>query len=81
VENAIKHNEFSEINPLLIQIDISGNELIVHNNVRKKFPRKPSSKIGLRNLQERYRLVTSKQITVNQGANDFTVALPVLAIR
>jgi sensor histidine kinase YesM len=80
VENAIKHNEFSDAVPLVIDIDMQNDELIIHNQVRKKILRKASSRIGLHNLGERYKLTTSKEIRVTGSASDFTVSLPVLKI-
>ncbi|MEI9911320.1 MAG: histidine kinase [Bacteroidota bacterium] len=79
-ENAIKHNEFSEATPLLLEIEMNNEELIVHNQVRKKTLRKISSKIGLQNLRERYKLTTNKEIIINEEEEDFTVRLPVLKI-
>lgn len=79
-ENAIKHNEFSEATPLLLEIQMKNEELIVHNKLRKKILRKASSKIGLQNLRERYKLTTDKEIVVKEEENDFTVNLPVLKI-
>ncbi|HKO82154.1 MAG TPA: sensor histidine kinase [Chitinophagaceae bacterium] len=80
VENAIKHNEFSETMPLNIGIELINDEIIIHNRVRKKNLRKPSSRIGLQNLQERYRLTTSKEVIIKEEEKDFTVILPVLKI-
>jgi sensor histidine kinase YesM len=80
VENAIKHNEFSDAVPLVITIEMQNDELIVHNQVRKKFLRKASSRIGLNNLSERYKLTTSKEISVSESTSDFIVSLPVLKI-
>ncbi len=80
VENAIKHNEFTNAVPLVIIIEMQNDELIIHNQVRKKILRKTSSRIGLQNLGERYRLTTSKEISVTESASDFTVSLPVLKI-
>ena len=80
VENAIKHNEFSEKLPLTIEIKLVNDELVINNPVRKKTLRKPTSKIGLQNLRERYRLITNKEIVINEGENDFNVTLPVLKI-
>lgn len=80
VENAIKHNEFSDTLPLVITIEMQNDELIIHNHVRKKVLRKASSRIGLHNLGERYKLTTSKEITVSEAPDDFTVCLPVLKI-
>jgi sensor histidine kinase YesM len=79
-ENAIKHNEFSEATPLLLEIQMKNEELIVHNKLRKKIVRKASSKIGLQNLRERYKLTTGKEIVIKEEENDFTVNLPVLKI-
>jgi len=80
VENAIKHNEFSDAIPLVITIDMQNDELIIHNQVRKKILRKASSRIGLHNLGERYKLTTSKEISVRESTSDFTVSLPILKI-
>ena len=80
VENAIKHNEFSEMIPLHISIELVNEQLIIHNPVRKKNLRKPSSRIGLQNLQERYRLTTSKEIVIKEEEKEFIVILPVLRI-
>ena len=80
VENAIKHNEFSEKMPLTISIKLANDELVISNPIRKKTLRKPSSKIGLQNLQERYRLLTAREIKVEEGETDFIVRLPVLTI-
>ena len=79
-ENAIKHNEFSDALPLIINIELIDDELVIHNPTRKKTLRKPSSKIGLQNLKERYKLITNKEILLKEEENDFTVILPVLKI-
>lgn len=79
-ENAIKHNEFSADTPLIFEVSMKNDELVVHNQVRKKTLRKTSSKIGLQNLQERYKLTTNREIRVQEEEKDFTVNLPVLKI-
>jgi sensor histidine kinase YesM len=79
-ENAIKHNEFSESTPLLFSIEMKNDELVVHNPVRKKTLRKASSKIGLQNLRERYKLTTNREISIKEEEHDFTVSLPILKI-
>ena len=80
VENAIKHNEFSDAVPLVITIEMHKEELIIQNRVRKKILRKASSRIGLNNLGERYKLTTNKEIEIKEEENNFTVSLPVLKI-
>lgn len=79
-ENAIKHNEFSEAIPLVFKIEIKNEGLVIHNPVRKKSLRRDSSKIGLQNLKERYKLITNQEITIKEEEKDFTVILPVLKI-
>jgi sensor histidine kinase YesM len=80
VENAIKHNEFSDQNPLRIQIHLEHQSLTVSNEVRKKQLRKPSSGIGLKNLDERYQLITSNKMNIQENDKEFIVSLPVLKI-
>ena len=79
-ENAIKHNAFSESLPLHIRVMLRDEELIIQNTIRRKKLRKPSSGIGLQNLQERYKLTTGKSIVVKEEDDDFRVVLPVLRI-
>jgi sensor histidine kinase YesM len=80
IENAVKHNEFSDAMPLVISINIDDNGLRVHNPVHKKFLHKPSSRIGLENLNERYMLTTNKRINIIDDSKDFVVTLPLLKI-
>lgn len=79
-ENAIKHNEFDDTHPLIMGITLKENQLIMRNNLRIKQLRKPSSRIGLQNLNERYLLTTNHFITVTEGKDNFAVSLPVLKI-
>ncbi len=79
-ENAIKHNEFSVSKPLVLSVTMQDGFLVVHNQVSRKTLRKPSSRLGLHNLRERYRLITDKDIMVEDSDTDFTVRLPVLQI-
>jgi sensor histidine kinase YesM len=77
-ENAIKHNEFSEERPLIFSVSLENEELVVKNKLHRKQLRKPSSRIGLNNLKERYKLTTGKEISVTDDQDEFTVRLPVL---
>lgn len=80
IENAIKHNEFSDALPLVMELSLKDEQLTFHNVLYKRKLRKVSSKIGLLNLNERYKLATNKSITVQAEEKDFTVWLPVLKI-
>jgi LytS/YehU family sensor histidine kinase len=77
VENAIKHNFFSEAEPLTITIGMIKNQLIVSNPLRPKLYAADSKRIGLRNLKKRYRLILNKDVTVQTVNNKFLVKLPI----
>jgi sensor histidine kinase YesM len=78
VENAIKHNEFNEGDPLDIKIAISSNYVVIRNPVRPKEASAPSNKIGLNNLDNRYKLITRRNIVIENNFKYFTVRLPIL---
>ncbi len=80
LENSVKHNEFSETSPLQIQLVFVENELQMRNKLKEKKLRKPSSRIGLQNLEERYRLSTGRSIRIERSDDAFTVCLPILKI-
>jgi LytS/YehU family sensor histidine kinase len=80
IENAIKHNEFSKSKPLLIEIQESGGELLISNEVREKKARQ-SNGIGLNNLLERFRLITSRPVSIDKNNTHFSVRLPLLILR
>ncbi|MGC4037172.1 MAG: histidine kinase [Chitinophagaceae bacterium] len=80
IENAIKHNEFTDNEPLIITINSMNDYLVVQNDKRVKELRKESSKIGLQNLKERYRLVANKEISIVDEEKKFTVTIPILPI-
>jgi len=79
VENAIKHNEFSEENPLKIRLTLNGEYLKVSNNKRPKPYLADSTKIGLRNLSSRYKLICNKNIVIENEGSNFLVKLPLIS--
>lgn len=80
MENAIKHNEFTDQNPLLVTLAFQDQMLVFRNQRRQKLTRKPTSKIGLQNLDERYRLLTRQSVKVIDTEQQFIVYLPILKI-
>jgi sensor histidine kinase YesM len=78
VENAIKHNEFSEVKPLHIRIMLNGEYLKVSNNVKPKPYMVHSTGIGLKNLSSRYRILCNKDIIVENTNEYFSVRLPLI---
>jgi hypothetical protein len=79
VENTVKHNNVLKEKPLLIEIDGSSNaRLIVKNNLQKKTTAVYSSKIGLDNIREKFRLLNQPDIIIKETPTMFIVTLPLL---
>ncbi len=78
LENAIKHNEFSELFPLPISLHLSDGTATITNELRPKSGAKRSSNIGLKNLNERYKLITEREIVIDRTEGSFTVLLPLM---
>jgi len=78
VENAIKHNEFSEVKPLNIKITLNNEYLKVCNNVKPKPYLVHSTGIGLKNLSSRYKILCNKDIIIESTNEYFAVRLPVI---
>lgn len=77
VENSIKHNAFTEKNPLHLQIKDEGQRIKVENNRLPKALNPPSGK-GLQNLNERYRILTGNEIEIIQDEDRFLVYINLL---
>lgn len=78
VENALKHNSATRKQPLEIIIHFEGmDKLVVRNNLQKKTQLNGSSKIGLKNLNERSRLILNREIEICETADEFVVKIPV----
>jgi len=78
IENAIKHNEFSETNPLHIKVYVNDHYLQVSNNIKPKLYAVNSTGIGLKNLNSRYKILFKKDITISTSHENFIVKLPLI---
>ncbi|WP_299334641.1 histidine kinase [uncultured Psychroserpens sp.] len=78
LENAVKHNMVTSSKPLHIKIYEAGSMLVVENNLQPKQIVKKSSGVGLENIKQRYKLLSSRTVSINQQANSFAVAIPML---
>jgi len=78
LENCVKHNIVSEQKPLRINIVESINTLTVTNNFQEKKSLNKSSGIGLKNIIERYQILSTRTISINQSKSEFKVELPLL---
>lgn len=75
VENAIKHNEFSERTPLTVAIELDEDGLEVHNPIRPRRGSSGGSGLGLENLNERMRMLTGAELEVWREQGIFRVRL------
>jgi LytS/YehU family sensor histidine kinase len=79
-ENAIKHNAFTNEAPLTINIDydLPANEITVSNKIMAKKIMEVTTRIGLKNLEERYTLLGNESITIVNDGNEFIVKIKVI---
>lgn len=78
VENAVKHNDVSEEEPLDIKICLDPNNLItVSNTKNEKKIQDTSFQIGIENIRRRYRYFTENSVKV-LNSEQFSVSLPLL---
>ena len=78
VENAVKHNEISDKNPLTIRIFSTEDEyLVVENRLQKKAGSEGSGS-GIQNIKDRYEFFTSKKVIISEGKEKFVVSIPLL---
>ena len=78
LENTIKHNIVSEENPLKVIIKLEKDYLVIENNYNPKTILEKGTKVGLKNIIDRYKLITLKKVMVAQNAKIFMVKLPLL---
>lgn len=78
LENAVKHNQVTPSNKLHIRIYESDGELVIENNIQPKKVVKESSGVGLRNIRQRYQLLTDRPMKVEQDGKRFWVRIPLL---
>ena len=79
-ENAVKHNELSEEMPLRIDLAVTDGNLFITNAIQIRKTLHHSSKIGLKNLNDRFKLITGKSILADQKENSFVITLPLISI-
>lgn len=78
LENAVKHNVVSSAKPLKIKFYEENGFLKVKNNINPKEAIGKSTKVGLRNIADRYGLITSKNVSILNNNKTFVVSLPLL---
>jgi LytS/YehU family sensor histidine kinase len=78
LENALKHKEVSSRRPLKIKILSSENTIIVENNLQLKMSAEASTRTGLDNIKNRYRLASGKEVREENDGSYFRIFLPLI---
>jgi two-component system LytT family sensor kinase len=78
VENAIKHNMATREAPLKISIYLDIPYVVVENNLQRMASSVRSTQIGLKNLSERVKIISGKDLVIDETSNLFKVKLPLL---
>jgi LytS/YehU family sensor histidine kinase len=79
LENAVKHNKFTQEQPLNISIRyVDGDWLVVANNIHEKLNVEPGSGTGLKNLSDRYLLLIQENIRVDIDDQFFSLYLKLI---
>jgi LytS/YehU family sensor histidine kinase len=79
LENAIKHNEVTEIAPLHIRVYYENGYLVTSNNLQiRNTPESHASGRGLINLAERYRIISGDELIVQKDHSHFSVGIKIL---
>jgi len=79
VENVFKHNIVTSSKKVKLRIEINAEELIISNTYH---PKKNSSNsgLGLKNLNERTKYLTGKEIHIVKSPTTFVVHLPLIVL-
>ncbi len=80
IENAIKHNAMSKKSPLVIDIFIDeNNNLNVVNNLQEREAHMGSTGVGLKNIQNRYRLLNNTVPVFEKTTSQFRAIIPLIS--
>lgn len=78
VENSIKHNTADEDAPLVIDLFIEEDYLVVRNNLQKKKFVETSNRQGLANMESLYRYLSTRPMLIIENEQYFIVKIPLL---
>ena len=79
IENAIKHNSFTDKKPLEISIYTEDDFVFVKNNFQPKFVL-ATSKTGLTNINQRSKLLSGNEIEIINNETDFLVKIKLISV-
>ena len=76
MENVVKHNRFSEQDPIEVDVLVSSQSITMRNQKRPLAKKKPSSRTGLANLDQRCKLICGSGIEISENETSFEVTVP-----
>ncbi|MEZ4903591.1 MAG: histidine kinase [Spirosomataceae bacterium] len=77
-ENVIKHNIIDNENPLIINVFVEDNYLVVKNNLQRKSYVETSNKQGLDSLKKLYSYLTTQPFVTLETDHEFIVKVPLI---
>ncbi len=79
LENALKHNSYSNLQPLRISINNNTNKSItIKNNLQLRSNAEASTGLGINNIKKRYAYYTSKEVDILQTTEFYSITIPLL---
>jgi sensor histidine kinase YesM len=78
IENSLKHNIVSLMNPLTIRVEVTGDQLTIVNNIQALLTEVASSNTGLHNLNERMKIQSGQPIIIDKNQHYFKVQLTLI---
>ena len=79
VENAVKHNRAGLDEPLHIRIERRGATLAVTNTHKPRRAEMSGTGTGLKNINERCRLLAGRGIQISNSTEEFCVIVPLVS--
>ena len=78
IENATKHNTVSSGNPLVIEVEVKDDKVIVRNNLIPKVTQSQSTGLGQKYIRQLYHDLTGRQIKIEKTDKSYCVTLPLI---
>jgi ligand-binding sensor domain-containing protein len=78
IENAIKHNIVDEDTPLVVEVLVEDEYLMIRNNLQRKSFVETSNRQGLENLISLYAYLTERKLYFIETTTHFTVKIPLI---
>lgn len=78
-ENVLKHNAGNKSDPLVIELFSDADFLSIRNKIKLKLDKDTSRDgIGLKNLNQQYKLIVGRPIEIIEDSNTFVVKIPLI---